>query len=114
MTYSYEQLSLIFRALSDPVRLQILDLMAKVRFAETGMQSCYTKRMCVCDIQEALNMKQSKVSYHLKILKNANLLHKWKEGKWHYYTVNQDVIERFCQELNDRFLLSSSYETSVK
>ncbi|GAA5345974.1 ArsR family transcriptional regulator [Planifilum fimeticola] len=106
MTYDLEQLTLIARAFSDPIRLQIMDLIAKAG-AETAVPSCCTKGMCVCDIQEALDMKQSKVSYHLKELKKAGLLHERKVGKWHYYAVNQDTIERFCRELNNRFFLNS-------
>lgn len=115
MTYNHEQLSLITRAFSDPIRLQIMDLIAKAGYAETAIPSCCTKGMCVCDIQEALDMKQSKVSYHLKELKKAGLLYERKEGKWHYYTVNQDTIERFCRELNDRFFLNLLHtEATVK
>ncbi|MGI6128414.1 MAG: ArsR/SmtB family transcription factor, partial [Planifilum sp.] len=72
MSYNHEQLSLIARAFADPIRLQIMDLIAKVG-AEKAIPSCCTKGMCVCDIQEALDMKQSKVSYHLKELKKAGL-----------------------------------------
>jgi len=106
MVCTNEQLSLIAKALSDPIRLQIMDLVAKGSLNEAPIQACCAKGMCVCDIQEALDMKQSKVSYHLKELKNAGLLHERKEGKWHYYAVNKDTLERFCQELNDRFFLN--------
>jgi ArsR family transcriptional regulator len=109
MVCTIEQLSIIARALSDPIRLQIMDLVAKGSLHEMPIQECCTKGMCVCEIQEALNMKQSKVSYHLKELKNAGLLHERKEGKWHYYAVNQDTLERFCRELNERFYLNLLY-----
>ncbi len=62
--------------------------------------------MCVCDIQEVLNLKQSKVSYHLKELKNAGLVHERKEGKWNYYSVNQATLKAFCDELSHRFYLA--------
>ncbi|WP_338048339.1 metalloregulator ArsR/SmtB family transcription factor [Polycladomyces abyssicola] len=96
---------LIAKALSDPIRLQIMDLVAKGSQEEANSKRCCQKGMCVCDIQDALNMKQSKVSYHLKELKNAGLVHERKEGKWHYYSINKDTLKDFCQELNDCYFL---------
>lgn len=105
-----EQLSLISRALSDPIRYQILDLIGQ---GSTGdATQCCTIGMCVCDIQEALDLKQSRVSYHLKELKNAGLLHERKQGKWHYYSVNQAMLKAFCDELSRRFHLSAEVITS--
>ncbi|SMO71801.1 ArsR/SmtB family transcription factor [Melghirimyces algeriensis] len=99
-----EPLSQIARALADPIRCQILDLIA----GGDGKKSvqCCTTGMCVCDIQEALNLKQSKVSYHVKELKNAGLLHERKRGKWNYYSINRNKLNDFCNELSQRFSLS--------
>ncbi|MFD1436528.1 ArsR/SmtB family transcription factor [Kroppenstedtia eburnea] len=105
-----EQLSLIARALSDPIRYQILDLIARGGTEDTV--ACCTTEMCVCDIQEVLDMKQSKVSYHLKELKNAGLLHERKQGKWNYYSVNQAMLKAFCDELSRRFHLPDRLVTS--
>ncbi|OYD07438.1 ArsR/SmtB family transcription factor [Paludifilum halophilum] len=109
MTGTYEPLSLIARALSDPIRCQILDLIARGSTEETT--PCCSIGMCVCDIQDALNLKQSKVSYHLKELKNAGLLHERKQGKWNYYSVNQAALRTFCEELSHRFHLSEEVVT---
>lgn len=110
---SDEQLLMIARALSDPIRYQILDLISRGNAEEPAQ--CCSIGMCVCDIQEALNMQQSKVSYHLKELKNAGLLHEQRKGKWHYYAVNQETLKRFCRELNHRFSLNLlDTETAVK
>ncbi|MDR6224187.1 ArsR/SmtB family transcription factor [Desmospora profundinema] len=109
MACTHEQWSLIARALSDPIRYQILDLISR---GNTGkFTSCCTIGMCVCDIQEALDLKQSKVSYHLKELKNAGLLHERKQGKWNYYSVNQAMLKAFCDELSTRFHLDESAVT---
>jgi ArsR family transcriptional regulator, arsenate/arsenite/antimonite-responsive transcriptional repressor len=111
---SDEQLLLVARALSDPIRYQILHLISRVD-REGSAGCCSTGMMCVCDIQEALGMKQSKVSYHLKELKNAGLLREQKKGKWHYYAVNHEVLRRFCLELNRRFSLNIlDMETAVR
>jgi ArsR family transcriptional regulator, arsenate/arsenite/antimonite-responsive transcriptional repressor len=105
-----EQLSLIARALSDPIRYQILDLIAQGNTEEPTQ--CCTIGMCVYDIQEALGLKQSKVSYHLKELKNAGLVHERKQGKWNYYFINQAILKAFCDELSHRFHLTDRMVTS--
>ncbi|SDC04292.1 ArsR family transcriptional regulator [Melghirimyces thermohalophilus] len=107
-----EQLSLIARALSDPIRCQILELIA--RGDTEDATDCCTTGMCVCDIQEVLDLKQSKVSYHLKELKNAGLLYERKQGKWKYYSVNQAMLRTFCDELSHRFHLTDELVTPCK
>jgi ArsR family transcriptional regulator len=64
-----------FHALSEPLRIQVLDLL---RFEE----------LCVCDLCERLHLSQSKLSFHLKILKEANLVRSRQEGRWIYYSLN--------------------------
>lgn len=51
--------------------------------------------LCVCDITAALDLSQSKVSFHLGVLKNAGLLKNRKEGKWMHYTLDDsDYLKR--------------------
>ncbi|MBW4659823.1 MAG: metalloregulator ArsR/SmtB family transcription factor [Drouetiella hepatica Uher 2000/2452] len=64
-----------FHALSEPLRLQILDLLR-------------SKELCVCDLCEALGVSQSKLSFHLKVLKEARLLRARQEGRWMYYSLD--------------------------
>lgn len=64
-----------FQALSDPIRLKVIELL---RYHE----------LCVCDICEILDIKQPKLSFHLKILKEANLILARQEGRWIYYRLN--------------------------
>jgi ArsR family transcriptional regulator len=70
----------IFHALSDETRLQILDLLAE------GEQ-------CVCDLTDALRTGQSRLSFHLKTLKDAGLLTDRRDGRWVYYALNRDTID---------------------
>jgi ArsR family transcriptional regulator len=65
----------VFKALSDETRLKVIKLL------EHG-------ELCVCDITAALDMSQSKVSFHLGVLKNASLVKSRKQGKWMHYTIN--------------------------
>ncbi len=69
-----------FKALADQKRLHILNLL------------CQQDSSCVCDLSELIDMPQSKLSYHLKILLDANLIQKETKGTWSYYTVNTTEI----------------------
>ena len=77
-----EDLLAVFKALTDETRLKIIKLL------EQG-------ELCVCDIVAALNMQQSKVSFHLGVLKEAGLLQDRKQGKWTHYRIHDgDVFRR--------------------
>lgn len=75
-------LNLIFKALSDPIRLKVLK---KLYTAES---------ICVCELTTTVNLTQSKLSYHLKLLLEANLITKIPQGKWNFYSVNKNVLEK--------------------
>ena len=69
----------LFHALSDATRLEILE---KLR---TGEQ-------CVCDLQDDLDAAQSRLSFHLRVLKDAGLVSDRKEGRWSYYCIAPDAL----------------------
>src|SRR5512138_1956120 len=69
----------LFHALSDETRLEILD---KLRGGE----------QCVCDLQDDLDAAQSRLSFHLRVLKDAGLVSDRKEGRWMYYTLSPDAL----------------------
>src|SRR5947208_15354913 len=75
-----EQTARWFHALGDETRLQIIDRLSE------GEQ-------CVCDLTDMLDTAQSRLSFHLKTLKDAGLLTDRREGRWIYYALNPDVIE---------------------
>lgn len=64
-----------FHALSDKIRLDILDLLR-------------SQELCVCELCEKLDVSQSKLSFHLKTLKEAGLLRSRQQGRWMYYRIN--------------------------
>lgn len=76
----FEQYEQKFKALADKKRLQIMNLLTK------------NGTMCVCDLAPLVDMAQSKLSYHLKILLDANLIKKETKGTWSYYELNQDEL----------------------
>ncbi|NJL64791.1 MAG: winged helix-turn-helix transcriptional regulator [Methylacidiphilales bacterium] len=64
-----------FHALSDPLRIRVLELLQQ-------------QEQCVCDLCAVLNVTQSKLSFHLKTLKEAGLVNSRQEGRWIYYSLN--------------------------
>lgn len=73
--------------LAHPVRLQLLDVLAR----NEG-------RVCVCDLEAAVPVKQPTVSHHLRILREAGIVDSEKVGQWMYYHVRRDVLA----DLRDR------------
>jgi ArsR family transcriptional regulator len=69
----------VFHALSDETRLRILDC----------LRSC---ERCVCELTEKLDAGQSRLSFHLKVLKDAGLVIDRREGRWMYYTVDRERL----------------------
>jgi ArsR family transcriptional regulator len=71
---------MLFHALSDETRLALLERL-------TGGEQC------VCELTEAMKAGQSRLSFHLKVLKEAGLIRDRREGRWMYYSLNPDAIE---------------------
>ena len=70
----------LFHALSDATRLAALDML---RDGER----------CVCELQDELGVAQSRLSFHLKVLKDAGLVEDRREGRWSYYTIVPGALE---------------------
>ena len=68
-----------FQALSDPLRIKILELLR-------------SQELCVCELCEQLDINQSKLSFHLKTLKEAGLVQSRQQGRWMYYSLNLSQI----------------------
>ena len=69
----------LFHALSDETRLGIVDML---RDGER----------CVCDLMEELDAAQSRLSFHLKVLRDAGLVHDRPAGRWTYYTLCTETL----------------------
>ena len=74
MNSEYEQIIKLFKALGDENRIQIL------RLLQSGEK-------CGCDLLEKLNISQSTLSHHMKILCDVGIVLSRKEGKWIYYSI---------------------------
>lgn len=69
----------LFHALSDATRL---DILAMLRGGER----------CVCELQDELEAAQSRLSFHLRVLKDAGLVADRKDGRWSYYTIVPETL----------------------
>ena len=79
------------KALSDPIRLRMLAQMTAsqcCRGPAAPETSGEPEGVCVCELQSLYGLAQSKVSYHLKVLRGAGLVHETKRGKWSFYAVD--------------------------
>ncbi len=65
----------LFHALSDPTRMEIVE---RLRGGER----------CVCELVDVLDAAQSRLSFHLRVLKDAGLVHDRRDGRWVYYTLD--------------------------
>lgn len=70
----------LFHALSDETRLQIIELLNK-------------GERCVCELTDSLDAAQSRLSFHLRVLRDAGIVRDRKEGRWVHYELNRDAFE---------------------
>ncbi len=88
-TQTLGEIASSFHALSEPLRVQVLELLR-------------TQELCVCDLCERLGITQSsKLSFHLKILREAGLVRSRQEGRWIYYSLNLPQVVVLEQYLAD-------------
>ncbi|MCC5656437.1 metalloregulator ArsR/SmtB family transcription factor [Nostoc sp. XA010] len=87
-TFTPDTIAAGFHALSDPLRIKVLELLR-------------SQELCVCDLCDYLGTTQSKLSFHLKTLKEAGLVRARQEGRWIYYSLNLPqfvVLEQYLAE----------------
>jgi ArsR family transcriptional regulator len=72
-----------FHALSDPTRLKIVEMLSH-------------GERCVCELQGSLDAAQSRLSFHLRVLKDAGLVADRREGRWSYYALNAEALEQIA------------------
>ena len=112
-----DRLVALGRALSDPIRVRMLGMMADGRgccdFSGSGVPADEgDEGICVCEFEDHFGMGQSKVSYHMKKLKDAGLVREERRGKWSFYTLDREAAAELLGEAADR-LLSSPEKRSV-
>jgi ArsR family transcriptional regulator, arsenate/arsenite/antimonite-responsive transcriptional repressor len=91
MGIELRKLAAVSRALGDETRLRILNIL--VERGET----------CVCELMETLATTQSNVSFHLTVLKNSGIIADKKIGKWMFYRIELEALERHLASLRALF-----------
>jgi len=91
------ELAGMLKALSDPVRLRLLSVVA----SRSGGEAC------VCDISAGITVGQPTVSHHLKVLRTAGLLDSERRGSWVYYRVIPEALQQLSSLLGTDNLIGS-------
>jgi ArsR family transcriptional regulator, arsenate/arsenite/antimonite-responsive transcriptional repressor len=113
-----DRLVALGRALSDPIRVRMLSMMAEGRsccdFSGSGVPADEGEEgICVCEFEEHFGMGQSKVSYHVKKLKDAGLVREERRGKWAFYSLDREAAGALLGEAADRLLTSAEKQGVV-
>ena len=77
-----ERMALIAKALGDPIRLQLVDVLRR-----------HAGKVCVCELTPLFDVGQPTVSHHLKVLREAGIVDSERRGLWAYYYVVPDALE---------------------
>ena len=80
-----ESTAALFKALGDPARVRIVNLLA----SRGGS-------VCACEFEPTLGLSQPTVSHHLKRLTDAGLLDREQRGKWAYFSINPEAASRLA------------------
>jgi ArsR family transcriptional regulator, arsenate/arsenite/antimonite-responsive transcriptional repressor len=104
-----DRLVALGRALSDPIRVRMLGMMAEGRdccdFSDSGVPADEgDEGICVCEFEDHFVMGQSKVSYHMKKLKDAGLVREERRGKWSFYSLDREAAGELLGEAADHLL----------
>ncbi len=84
-----ERIGAIAKALGDPIRLQLVDVLRK-----------HAGRVCVCELVPLFDLSQPTVSHHLKVLREAGIVGSERRGLWAYYYVNPDSLKELSAWLS--------------
>jgi len=76
---------IMFKALGEPTRLKIIKLLA-------------ARDLCVCDLEEVMQISQPRISQHLKVLKHAGLVNERKEGQRSICSLNRGLLSNTMEE----------------
>jgi ArsR family transcriptional regulator len=84
-----ERMAEIAKALGDPIRLQLVDVLRK-----------HAGKVCVCELTPLFDVGQPTVSHHLKVLREAGIVDSERRGLWAYYYVVPDSLKELTEWLS--------------
>jgi ArsR family transcriptional regulator, arsenate/arsenite/antimonite-responsive transcriptional repressor len=83
-----ERMATIAKALGDPIRLQLVDVLRK-----------HAGKVCVCELVPLFELSQPTVSHHLRVLRDAGIVDSERRGLWAYYYVVPEALGEFTDWL---------------
>ncbi len=90
---------LVCKALGDPTRLKILDLLKSKGRSCCDLIGRDERGLCACDIEAEVGLSQAAVSHHMALLRRAGLVRAEKRGRWIYYSRNDAAIAGVAEAL---------------
>jgi ArsR family transcriptional regulator, arsenate/arsenite/antimonite-responsive transcriptional repressor len=90
-------LVLAFKALGDPTRLKILDLLRARGKTCCELVATDERGLCACDIEAAIGLSQAATSHHMGLLRRAGLVEAEKRGRWIFYRRNEAALARVSE-----------------
>ena len=87
---NYDEMSVMLKALADPKRLKIIDIL-----------SCGS--LCACDILDHFDFTQPTLSHHIKVLEKVGIVLVTKDGTWHRYQLTDSFVDQFMGSMMQLF-----------
>jgi len=94
-----DALASAFKALSDPTRLKILELLKARGKSCCDLISRDERGLCACDIEEAVGLSQAAVSHHMSLLRRSGLVEAAKRGRWMFYRRNEAALAGLAESI---------------
>ncbi|MEX0878246.1 MAG: metalloregulator ArsR/SmtB family transcription factor [Thermoanaerobaculia bacterium] len=92
-------LVLVLKALADPTRLKILDLLRARGRSCCDLVAPEERGLCACDIEGSIGLSQSAVSHHMGLLRRAGLVEADKRGRWMFYRRNEAALASVAESV---------------
>ena len=89
----------LFKALGDPTRLKILDLLRSRGKSCCGLVSREERGLCACDIEKAIGLSQAAISHHMDLLRRAGLVQADKRGRWMFYRRDEAALASLAEAI---------------
>jgi len=95
------QLELQLKALADPTRRQIVEMLKRRGCCSCDEVSTADPGLCVCDLEGGLQLSQPTISHHIQVLRDAGLIETQKIGRWLYCKRNEQALDRLAAWLKE-------------
>ena len=89
----------VFKALGDPTRLKILDLLRSRGKSCCDLVSREERGLCACDIEKAVGLSQAAISHHMDLLRRTGLVEASKRGRWMFYRRNEATLASLAESI---------------